>query len=63
MASAKNPYGDGHATERIVERIRRYFADQDVRDEPSQPAGTRLRLVGESAGTPEPVRAAIRAVS
>ncbi len=26
MASAKNPYGDGHAAERIVERIRRHFA-------------------------------------
>jgi UDP-N-acetylglucosamine 2-epimerase (non-hydrolysing) len=27
MASARNPYGDGHAAERIVSRIRRYFAD------------------------------------
>jgi UDP-N-acetylglucosamine 2-epimerase (non-hydrolysing) len=26
MATSKNPYGDGHAAERIVERIRRYFA-------------------------------------
>jgi hypothetical protein len=26
MATARNPYGDGHAAERIVERIRRYFA-------------------------------------
>jgi UDP-N-acetylglucosamine 2-epimerase (non-hydrolysing) len=25
MAMAKNPYGDGYAAERIVERIRRYF--------------------------------------
>jgi UDP-N-acetylglucosamine 2-epimerase (non-hydrolysing) len=25
MASAKNPYGDGHAAERIVERIRQHF--------------------------------------
>jgi UDP-N-acetylglucosamine 2-epimerase (non-hydrolysing) len=25
MASAKNPYGDGHAAERIIERIRRHF--------------------------------------
>jgi UDP-N-acetylglucosamine 2-epimerase (non-hydrolysing) len=25
MAAARNPYGDGHAAERIVERIRRYF--------------------------------------
>lgn len=26
MATARNPYGDGYAAERIVERIRRYFA-------------------------------------
>lgn len=26
MASATSPYGDGHASERIVERIRQYFA-------------------------------------
>jgi len=25
MATARNPYGDGHAANRIVERIRRYF--------------------------------------
>jgi UDP-N-acetylglucosamine 2-epimerase (non-hydrolysing) len=28
MATAKNPYGDGHAAERIVERIRHYFIEQ-----------------------------------
>jgi UDP-N-acetylglucosamine 2-epimerase (non-hydrolysing) len=27
MATAKNPYGDGHAAERIVARIREYFAN------------------------------------
>jgi UDP-N-acetylglucosamine 2-epimerase (non-hydrolysing) len=27
MATARNPYGDGHAAERIVERIRRYFSE------------------------------------
>jgi len=27
MATAKNPYGDGYAAERIVERIRRYFRE------------------------------------
>jgi len=27
MASAQNPYGDGHAAERIVQRIRRYFIE------------------------------------
>jgi len=26
MATARNPYGDGHAAERIVKRIRQYFA-------------------------------------
>jgi UDP-N-acetylglucosamine 2-epimerase (non-hydrolysing) len=26
MASARNPYGDGHAAERIVQRIRQHFA-------------------------------------
>ena len=25
MATAKNPYGDGHASERILDRMRRYF--------------------------------------
>jgi UDP-N-acetylglucosamine 2-epimerase (non-hydrolysing) len=29
MATAKNPYGDGHAAERIVERIRHYFTAQE----------------------------------
>ena len=28
MATATNPYGDGHAAKRILERIRRYFAAQ-----------------------------------
>jgi len=63
MATAKNPYGDGHAAERIVERIRRYFASQDVSNEPKVPGSTRLRLVGEGADVQEPMRAAIRAVS
>ena len=29
MATARNPYGDGYAAARIVERIRRYFAPRD----------------------------------
>jgi hypothetical protein len=33
MATARNPYGDGHAAERIVERIRRYFAAQGAPSE------------------------------
>jgi UDP-N-acetylglucosamine 2-epimerase (non-hydrolysing) len=28
MATARNPYGDGYAAERIVERIRCYFASR-----------------------------------
>jgi UDP-N-acetylglucosamine 2-epimerase len=27
MATAQNPYGDGYAAERIVERIRCYFRE------------------------------------
>ncbi len=30
MATARNPYGDGRAAERIVERIRRYFAGGEL---------------------------------
>jgi UDP-N-acetylglucosamine 2-epimerase (non-hydrolysing) len=30
MAGARNPYGDGYATERIVERLRRYFGARDL---------------------------------
>src|SRR5262245_17504297 len=33
MAAARNPYGDGHAAERIVKRIRGYFAGQGARPE------------------------------
>jgi UDP-N-acetylglucosamine 2-epimerase (non-hydrolysing) len=32
MATAQNPYGDGHAAERIVERMRRFFRES-VSDE------------------------------
>jgi UDP-N-acetylglucosamine 2-epimerase (non-hydrolysing) len=35
MATARNPYGDGHAAERIVERIRGYFVSLDAADAPS----------------------------
>jgi UDP-N-acetylglucosamine 2-epimerase (non-hydrolysing) len=28
MATAQNPYGDGYASARIVERVRRYFASR-----------------------------------
>jgi UDP-N-acetylglucosamine 2-epimerase (non-hydrolysing) len=53
MATARNPYGDGHAAERIVERIRHYFADQcpmALRD--LGPAGSRrteIEQVGREA--------------
>ncbi len=40
MATARNPYGDGHAAERIVERMQRYFASSNEEagsDEPPAP--------------------------
>ena len=43
MATARNPYGDGHASERIVERIRRFLAARPGADVP----------LGET-GSPEP---------
>lgn len=38
MATAKNPYGDGHAAEQILERIRRYFAGEPATSPGLQPA-------------------------
>jgi UDP-N-acetylglucosamine 2-epimerase (non-hydrolysing) len=32
MSTAKNPYGDGHAAERIVARMREYFARPAARE-------------------------------
>ena len=43
MAAARNPYGDGYAAERIVERIRRYF-------------GTPARSPSVAGGEPERAR-------
>jgi hypothetical protein len=42
MATARNPYGDGHAAQQIVERIRRYFAaaETDPREDQSAPRKT-----------------------
>ncbi len=37
MATARNPYGDGFAAGRILERIRRYFREREVS---SRPAGS-----------------------
>lgn len=32
MSKAENPYGDGHASERIVNAIMRYFQNKDLED-------------------------------
>lgn len=37
MATARNPYGDGYAAGRIVERIRGYFASQETGNEADGP--------------------------
>jgi UDP-N-acetylglucosamine 2-epimerase (non-hydrolysing) len=37
MATAKNPYGDGRAAERVIARIRRYFAAQATAAPPIAP--------------------------
>ena len=39
MATAKNPYGDGRAAARIVDRIQRYFAGNAAAREPRARAG------------------------
>jgi UDP-N-acetylglucosamine 2-epimerase (non-hydrolysing) len=44
MATSRNPYGDGHAAERIVERIRRYFTARA----PGPPAEPERKNVGEA---------------
>jgi UDP-N-acetylglucosamine 2-epimerase (non-hydrolysing) len=51
MATAKNPYGDGHAAERIVERIRRYFAARALGPLSSPGSGEPERMeLGEVGG-------------
>jgi UDP-N-acetylglucosamine 2-epimerase (non-hydrolysing) len=51
MATAKNPYGDGHAAERIVERIRRYFAARALGSLSSPGSGEPERMeLGEVGG-------------
>ena len=52
MATARNPYGDGHAAERIVQRIRDYFAiDTATTTSPKlQPELNELTKVGSAAG-------------
>jgi UDP-N-acetylglucosamine 2-epimerase len=48
MATAKNPYGDGLATERIIARIRRHFGTvrthtvSGIRRRPTLPLGAPL---------------------
>jgi len=39
MARAKNPYGDGHAAERILARIRAYFTERNRRTGPDKTTG------------------------
>jgi UDP-N-acetylglucosamine 2-epimerase (non-hydrolysing) len=39
MATARNPYGDGYAAERIVERIRRYFGESGTDRKATHVAG------------------------
>jgi UDP-N-acetylglucosamine 2-epimerase (non-hydrolysing) len=57
MATANNPYGDGYAAERIVERIRRYFASQNTGNEPNEPGFIKPGEVGKGADVEEPAHA------
>jgi UDP-N-acetylglucosamine 2-epimerase (non-hydrolysing) len=63
MAGAKNPYGDGYAADRIVQRIRRYFASQEVRNGPKGADVINLRQAGEGASIQDAMRAAVLAAS
>lgn len=54
MANAVSPYGDGHAAERIVDRIRSYFAHQDVRDAPKVSASVSSAREEKSEAMPLP---------
>lgn len=57
MATARNPYGDGHAAERIVERIRGYFASQDVGEGLKESRLVRPRKMHKASKTKSPTRA------
>ena len=50
MATAKNPYGDGHAAERIVQRIRGHFAAESVIAQTSPALQPELRELAKIAG-------------
>ena len=63
MATAKNPYGDGHAAERIVQRIRRHFASEDVRAAPMQSGSVEPKQPGEGTTARAPSRAVAVAVN
>ena len=54
MATARDPYGDGHAARRIVERIRRYFDGESRTDGKAACVGGRWRPTGSD---PTPPRA------
>jgi hypothetical protein len=50
MAAARNPYGDGHAADQILARMRRYFAGDAATATASpalQPALTELAKVSQ----------------
>jgi len=61
MATARNPYGDGHAAERIVGRIRRYFRSRSPGEPSVARAGEKharmeLSEVTAAGGVPAAVR-------
>ncbi len=63
MATANSPYGDGHAAKRIVQRIRRYFASQDVREAPKPSGLIDPTEPGEGATARAPTRVAALVVN
>ena len=71
MAIARNRYGDGHASERIVERVRHYFAaqatalsmapDRGSKHDFMEPPSTRLLVRASEAASVAGASAAYRA--
>ena len=60
MANAVNPYGDGHAAERIVARIRRYFHSPRPGAPLSAPDRGECRRGGTNGGRRHGASAALR---
>jgi hypothetical protein len=55
-SAAKNPYGDGYAAKRIVERIVHYFAALEWRRGTAQPQlSNRIDNVGQHASLERPL--------